>query len=166
MKLAISTLTILGLMVLANGSPAGDKTTDKEFIVKVASGNNAEIEIGKLADSRAGSTAVKDYANMIVKDHQAAQQKLGELIKKRKIGVATGLEPDVRDEINRLSKMKGTEFDRAFLDHMIKDHKNDIKMFENQAKNGQEADVREFANSLLPDLRKHLQRAEELAKAK
>jgi len=62
--------------------------------------------------------------------------------------------------------LEGSEFDRAFLDHMIREHKTAISVFENQAKNGREADIRDYAKELLPDLRKHLKKAEELAKAK
>jgi putative membrane protein len=160
-------LAVLAVCVWPLATPAGQKSArplDKDFLVKVASCNNAEIEISKLADSRANSAPVREFAAMLLKDHKAAYDKLGDLAKERKLGIAAGLEKETRDEIKRLSKLEGAEFDRAFLQHTIREHKKAISIFENQAKKGQEADIREYAKELLPDLRKHLSKAEELAK--
>jgi putative membrane protein len=142
-----------------------DRPLDKDFLVKVATCNNAEIEVSKLAAKRSGSADVKEFATMLGKDHKAAYDKLGDLIKNRKVGVAAGLEKSTRDEIKKLSKLEGNDFDRAFLDHMIREHKKAIAIFENQAKNGQEPDIRDYAKDLLPDLRKHLKKAETLAQS-
>jgi putative membrane protein len=160
-------LAALLVYVLIGGSQAGEKTArplDKDFLIKVASAHNAEIEISKLADKHAGSADVKDFANMLVKEHKSAYDQMGELLKNRKIGVVAGLEKETRDELKRLGKLEGAEFDREYLNCMIREHKTAIGIFENQAKNGQEADIRGYAQEMLPDLRKHLKKAEELAK--
>jgi len=157
-------LIVGGLTANTYGGDKSDQPLDKDFIVKVASCNNAEVEITKLADKRSSSTDVKDFAAEVQKDHKAAQQKLAELLKSRKFGVATGLEKETREEIKRLSAMEGKEFDRAFVQHMITEHKKAISTFENQVKNGKESDVSDYAKEMLPGLRKHLTKAEDLAK--
>jgi putative membrane protein len=167
MKLLGNLMAVLLGCGLTIATRAGEKTDgplDKDFLVKAAVANNAEIEVSKLAESRANSTQVKEFAAMLKKEHKAAYDKLGDLFKNRKIGVAAGLEIETRDEIKRLSKLQGNEFDRAFLQHMIRDHKRAISLFENQAKNGQDRDIRTYAKELLPDLRNHLTMAEEVAK--
>jgi putative membrane protein len=150
--------------IVSAGAHGGDKPLDKDFLVKAATCNHAEIEVTKLADRRSNSSDVKDLALVIQKEHKAAYEKLGELLKTRKVGVVAGLEKDARAEIKRLGALEGAEFDREFLLHMIREHKTAISIFENQAKNGQEADIRDYAKDHLPDLRKHLKKAEELAK--
>lgn len=167
MKLQGNLIAFTVVVVLASDTGAGEKNLplDKEFLVKVATCNNAEIEIGKLADRRSNSANVKEFATTLVKDHKAAYNKLGDLIKNRKVGVAAGLEKETRDEIKRLSKLEGSEFDRAFLDHMIREHKKAISIFENQVKNGEEADIRDYAKEMLPHLRQHLKKAESLKTA-
>jgi len=166
MALLRNLAAIVAIAGLTVGLRAGDNLLplDKDFLVKVASCNNAEIEIAKVAEKRASAPAVRDFATTIVKDHQTAFSKLGDLMKNRKVGVVAGLEKATRDEIARLKNLEGAAFDREFLDHMIKEHKKAIRMFEHQAKSGQEADVRDYAKGLLPDLQKHLKRAEELAR--
>ena len=101
---------------------------------------------------------------MVVKDHKAVGDQLAELLKGRKLAIAAGFDKETKDEVSRLSKLEGNEFDRAFLHCMVKGHKEAIGIFENQAKNGQEEDIRAYAKESLPDLRKHLAKAQALAK--
>jgi putative membrane protein len=101
---------------------------------------------------------------MLIKDHKAAYDQLGTILKNRKLGVVTGLEKETRDELKRLGGLEGAEFDRAYLQSMIKEHKHAIRIFENQVKNGKEQEIRSHAEGMLPDLRKHLSKAEELNK--
>ena len=152
--------------VLLTGASAGEKNLplDNDFLIKLASCHNAEIEISKLADKRSASSPVKDFASVLIKDHHAAYEKLGTLLKTRKLGVVTGLEKETRAELKRLGALEGNDFDRAYLQSTIKEHKNAISMFENQVKNGKEQDIRSHAQEMLPDLRKHLSKAEELNK--
>jgi putative membrane protein len=168
MKLFGSLLAMVVVSGLAAGIQAGEKKSemplDKDFLLKAATINNAEIQIGNMANKRAASSQVKGYASMLVKDHKAAGDKMVEVLKGRKLAIATGVDKETKEEISRLSKLEGNEFDRAFIHCMVKGHKEAIALFENQAKNGQEEDIRSFAKEILPDLRKHLSKANELAK--
>jgi putative membrane protein len=166
MKLIASSLVVL-LVVGWTSSQGGDKIglpLDSDFMIKAASCNNAEIQIAKLAGRRSDSAAVKEFAERIVTDHQHAFDKLAELFKNRKVGVTAGLEKSTKDELARLGELRGTEFDRAFLKHMVDEHKKAIAVFENQVKNGKDAAVTDHAKTMLPDLQKHLKRAEELVR--
>lgn len=165
MKQVSSFVAVAVLVAFVNGSQGGEKgPLDKEFVIKVASCNNAEIEISKLADSRSKTTEIREFAGKLVNDHKVAQDKLAELIKNRKFGVVAGLEKEAREDIKRLSKLEGNAFDQAFLEHMVVEHTKAISMFENQVKNGTDSEVRDYAKEMLPDLRKHLTKAQELSK--
>jgi len=166
MKLIASLMTVLVIGGLVAGQD-GVKTSqplDRDFLIKVATCNNAGIQISKLADNRSESTQVKDFATMVVKDHKHVGDKLADLLKGRKLAIAAGFDKETTDEVNRLSKLEGKEFDRAFLQTMVKGHKESIAMLENQVKNGKEEDIRAYAKEVLPHLRTHLTKAEELAK--
>jgi putative membrane protein len=161
----VAAVVVSSFMGAAGGGDKTERPLDKDFLIKAATANHAEIQFGKLADKRAGSTQVKDYAAMLVKEHQSAYEQLAKLLQNRKIGVVAGLEKETRDEISRLGKLEGVAFDRAFLQCMIKEHNDAIAIFEYQAKNGREGDIRSYANDLLPSLRSHLKQAKELAKS-
>ena len=157
-------VVILVLGAGTRGAEKGERPLDKDFLIKMASCNHAEAEISKLADKRAESKAVKDFATKLVRDHKETLKRIAQLLDTRKIGVVAGLNKEMRDEVNRLSKLEGGDFDRAYLQCMIKEHKNAIAIVEHQAKDGQDVDVRAYAEGALPVLRKHLDKAKELAK--
>src|SRR5262249_54256725 len=138
--------------------------TDDNFLIKISSCSNAVIENAKLADKRAGSAAVKEFAAALASDHQKCQDRLANVVKNRKIAIVTGLEQDKRAEHDRLSKLSGADFDREFLAWVIKTHKDGVAMFDNQVEKGQNAEIRSFAKENVATLRDHLKRAEELAK--
>src|SRR5438128_1335035 len=82
----------------AGGNTTGKKDNralDNDFLIKVATSSQAEIDYGKLADSRA-SADVKDFADTLVKDHRALYDQMAELLKTRKVGVIAGTEKEVK----------------------------------------------------------------------
>jgi len=162
--------TLLSIAIFgcwASGARGDDpaRPLDDNFLIKAAATDNAEIETSKLADRRSGSQQVKDFAAQAIKDHQKSSDRLAKVIKNRKVAIVSGLEKENRDEIDRLSKLQGAEFDREYLHWMVRTHTDAISVFENQIKNGKDAEIRSFADETLPTLREHLKRAEELAKA-
>ena len=63
--------------------------------------------------------------------------------------------------ISHLQELKGTEFDTAYMKHMVKDHKEDIAEFQKEAENGDDADIKNFASKTLPTLQEHLRMAQD-----
>ena len=140
-----------------------DLPIDKEFLVKAASAGHREVQLSRLADSNSKNQQVKQFAQMIVKDHTAANEKISTLLKPYKTAVVVGFDKEMREESTRLSKLENQDFDRAFAKVMVDDHNKAVKLFEHQAKSGKDQDAVSFAKETLPTLRKHLQRAQELA---
>ena len=137
---------------------------ERQFMMKAAQGGMLEVEASKLAMERASSQQVKDYAKMLHDDHTAANKKLMELAQQKGVDLPKELDAKHKQDLSRLQKLQGAEFDRAYLEHMgMKDHRKDIQDFEKQAKSAKDAQVKSFAEQTLPTLRKHLTQAQQLA---
>lgn len=136
---------------------------DNEFLIKAATCNHAAITIGKMAENRA-SAQVKSFATHMVQEHQECYQKVADLLKTRKVGVLAGTEPDTKAAMKRLEDLKGTDFDREYLKWVIQEHRAGVPMLEHQVKAGKDGDINAFAKEGLVAIRKHLAKAEELAK--
>ena len=136
---------------------------DNDFLIKAATCNHAAIAIGKMAQTQ-GSPDVKAFAVHLVKDHEASYEKVAALIKTRRVGVLAGTESETKTEIKRLGDLKGADFDREYLKWVIKEHEAGVPVLENQVKLGKADDIRAFAKESLETHRKHLLRAEKLAK--
>ena len=131
-------------------------TSDKKFTLEAASGGLTEVALGKLAIQKAVSAKVKDFGQMMVTDHSAANDKLMALAKSKNISLPATPNADDQKTIDELSTKSGADFDKAYVDDMVTDHKKDISKFEDASKNCKDADLKAFATNTLPTLQKHL----------
>jgi putative membrane protein len=125
---------------------------------EAAMGGNAEVEMGKLAQENASNPRVKNFGDMMVKDHSAANDDLKTVARKKNVTLPAdiGKHQQHKDD---LSKKKGADFDKAYMKMMVDDHKEDIDAFEKAANSSTDPDVKNFASEKLPILRKHLDSA-------
>jgi putative membrane protein len=135
---------------------------DKEFIMNAASGNMLEVKLGKVAEKQASSEKVKKFGQHMVTNHSKANQELTEIAQKENFNPPTEMDKKDQDTYDRLSKLKGHNFDREYMRDMVSDHKGDIAAFEKESKEGKNANVKQFAEKTIPTLKEHLHMAEEI----
>jgi|SRR5581483_3887011 len=133
---------------------------DSSFVTKAAEGGMAEVQMAELAKTKAQNQAVKDLANRIYTDHTTANNKLKSLVTKDNMTMPTALDAKAQAEYNKLQNLSGAEFDKEYVNHQIKDHKEDIVLFQHEADHGTNTDVKSWASENLPTLREHLRMAE------
>jgi putative membrane protein len=148
-----------------NAKPAagknGSKKMDDTFAKKAAAGGMAEVEMGKLAADKATNDDVKAFGKRMVDDHTKAGEQLKQVAKQENIQLPTELSAKDKAEKDRLSKLSGDAFDRAYINHMVMDHKKDVADFQKEANNGQDDAIKNFAQQTLPTLQDHLKQAED-----
>jgi putative membrane protein len=149
----------------AKAAVASLSKEDQEFVDKAAMGGVAEVELGKVAATKATHPEVKKFAERMVTDHGKANDELKQLAGNRNIPLPAGPDNATKKEMTELQKLSGTKFDHEYMEHMVKDHKKDIKEFEKEAKSGKDADLKKWASDKLPTLREHLAMAEAALKA-
>ncbi|WP_437732333.1 DUF4142 domain-containing protein [Sorangium sp. So ce1335] len=129
---------------------------DRKFVEEAALDGLLEVRLGQLAQQRAGSPDVKSFGQRMIDDHSAVNKKLAELAQRKGVLAPGELDQEHREEVDKLSKKTGAEFDRAYMSAMVDDHEDDIKAFEKASKEAKDADVKSFAAATLPKLREHL----------
>lgn len=132
---------------------------DADFAVEAASGGMMEVELGKLAQERATNQRIKDFGAMMVKDHSAAGDKLKSIASAKNITLPAEMGDKQKKDMEDLSKKSGKDFDKAYMDMMLDDHKKDVKKFEDAADKCKDPDLKTFASTTLPTLRMHLDSA-------
>lgn len=144
----------------ATAPDGGSVTSDQTFLKEAAEGGLAEVELGQLAVEKSSNEDVKRFAERMVEDHGKANEDLKQLAAQK--GVNLPSEPNAKQKANkeRLSKLSGDEFDKAYMSDMLKDHKTDIAAFEQESDTGKDSDIKKFAFQALPTLREHLKQAE------
>jgi len=135
----------------------------RKFVKEAAEGSATAIALGKLAEEKGSSDAVKQFGKRMVDDHSKATEELKRAAEMAKIAVPSETPNKVKKAQDKLAKLSGTEFDRAYARRMVSDHKEDVKAFERQARDGAVPPVKNFAEKTLPTLQEHLKLAEELS---
>ena len=138
---------------------------DKNFAREAATGGMAEVDLGRLAQQNAQHDDVKQFGARMVQDHSAANQKLETILAAKDMMVPRQLDEKHRKMVDRLSKMRGAEFDRAYMREMVEDHDKDVKKFRQEAEHGGDADLKAFAQQTLPVLEQHQKLAHDISKS-
>jgi putative membrane protein len=152
---------------MPDSSKTAKGTVDEKtssFMNDAAKGGMTEVEVSKLAKDRAMNPRVKNFAEMMVRDHSAANDELKTIARQKNVMLPTDL-GNKQDDVNDLSKKKGADFDKAYMKMMVKDHKDVVDQFEKCAQNGTDPDVKTFASQKLPTLRMHLDSAKAIEKS-
>jgi putative membrane protein len=141
-----------------NGPMEDSLKAGSDFLVKAASGGLMEVELGRMAEQKASNAEVKSFGSRMVKDHSQANEDLKALAAKKNITLPTAPGEDHQKHIADLKNLSGAEFDKQYVDMMVKDHQEDISLFEDATKDDKvDADVKAFAQKTLPVLKSHLQ---------
>jgi putative membrane protein len=148
----------------AGSIPASVSKDDAIFVVNTSNAGMTEIQAGQLAQQKGMAKDIKEYGSMMEKDHTAAADKLKAVAASKNIALPPAISPDMQKNIDDLQKKDGKDFDKAYISMMVDDHKKVINMFQDEVKNGSDADIKAFASSTLPTLQHHLAEAQKCEK--
>ena len=153
LALVFASLSFAGLAV-AEESPASKSASlsakDKTFMQKAAKGGTMEVAMGRLAEQNGKSDDVKSFGKRMVTDHSKANDELKSIAEKKGVKLP-GKEPSEK-----------WNSDKAYIDMMVKDHEKDLAEFQEEAKNGSDADVKKFAEDTAKVVQEHLDLAKKI----
>ncbi|HEY9005384.1 DUF4142 domain-containing protein [Ohtaekwangia sp.] len=138
-----------------------DLKADGDFAVEAADGGMLEVQLGKLAESKAIDPQVKAFGQSMVADHGKANEELKSLAQQKNITIPDSLSDKNRKKYDELSQKSGTEFDKAYVSMMVDDHEKDIDAFRKESEKGNDADLKAWATAKLPTLTHHLEMAKQ-----
>jgi putative membrane protein len=130
--------------------------TDTNFILAAAQGGMTEVKLGELATTNAMRDDVRNFGQMMVKDHTAINDDLKALAVQKGITLPDGLDAKHQAMVDKLTALSGSKFDDAYIAAMIKAHKKDAKAFKAEAAVTQDTDIKSFLDKSLPVVEAHL----------
>ena len=137
-------------------------SSDQDFVTKAAQGNSAEVELGKIVAAKTKDPNVKQFAQMMVKDHTTALNELQELAQTKNLNFNDDLPDDAKALQTKLSSDTGKRLDKDYMDNMVDDHQKDVQEFTDQSQKAKDPDVKQWASKTLPTLQKHLEKARQI----
>lgn len=139
-----------------------DKKDDSEFLVDIAEVNLAEIEIGKLAQTKSTNIEVKKFGKMLVDEHTKSASEVSALAKAKNFTLPTSLTEEGQEEYNKLNEKSGVDFDKKFADMMIDGHEKAIDKLKKASEDAKDEDVKVWASNNIAGLTAHLEHAKML----
>jgi len=146
------------------GVPSSElAATDKSFIHDAALGNLEAEELGRLAAEKASNPDVKSFAQKMADDHKQANDALKQVASSLQFEPPSKPSSRAKSEKARLEKLSGADFDREFLNVVVKQHEKDVSLFERESRRATApAGLKSFAGSTLKGLQDHIKMAQDL----
>jgi putative membrane protein len=149
-----------------DSKPTAAKTAsmDQKFVAKAAQGGMAEVDLGNVAKQNGSNEVVKQFGDRMVTDHSKANDELKSLAQQKSWTLPSQPKASDKSKQERLSKMTGASFDKAYMRDMVMDHQNDVKEFQKCASSCSDPDLKAWAAKTVPTLQDHLKMAQDGAK--
>lgn len=136
---------------------------ERAFIAEAAASGLAEIDASRMMATRSTDPGVKSYARQLEREHLSTNDQLKRIAEGKGIALPAIASKETKDLLDRLRGLPAAEGDRAFVREFgIETHNKAIQLFEKEAREGQDPQLRAFAEQTLPRLREHLTMAQQL----
>jgi putative membrane protein len=167
----VATVNEVGSIDDPMGNMAGDNgmtmtaLTAQDYATKAAESDQFEIQSSQLAANQAESADVKNFARMMIADHTKTTNELKTITASLQppVTIAPTLRPDMQSKLDQLKDVRGSEFDSLYMTQQVAGHEEALALHRDFAANGQEAQLKTFAQNTSAAVQKHLTEAQQLS---
>jgi putative membrane protein len=140
---------------------------DYDFVAQANLGAPFQVDSGRIAEKKAATADLRDYAHLMVVTHIPVVQALNTILQRKGMTAPpdTLLHGAYDAMLASLEAERGAAFDRDYVEGQVEYQKGNAALFRNEIGNGSDAALKQFARQTLPKIEDHLQRALKLAQA-
>lgn len=132
-QIACCTALVASIAAIPFRAVAADDN-DKKFLAHAAQSDVNEIALSKMALAKGTNPAVKLFAKTMVKEHTEMTESMKPFAQQWGLNPPVGPDQDAKDNLAKLAKLSGKDFDNEYMDIMKSDHTKCFDMFEDEAK--------------------------------
>ena len=135
-----------------------------DFVQKAAMSDMYEVEAGRIAAEKGQSDQVKKFGQHMVEAHTKTTKEVVSIVKSDniKVELPTKLDSKHQNLIDDLNETKPDDFDKVYAKQQVDGHEDAVDLFEKYAKNGDNGNLKQFAEKTLPTIKEHLEAAKKL----
>ena len=163
---AIAAAALLSVPALAQLKKSSDQkidNADAAAMKQLAQANLNEIDSGKAAASKAQNPEVKQFAQKMVTDHQQMYNELMSLAKQKGVALPQSGSLKEKAESKLTERASGADFDKKYMEEMVKDHQKDVQDTQNVAAKAKDPDFKRAVEKAHAKIQEHLQMAQSIA---
>jgi putative membrane protein len=164
LAVAAASAALLALQMSPAGAQEKAKLAkgDAQALSQMARADLAEIQAGKVAAEKASNPEVKKYGQHMVDEHSKM------LEEGKKLAESKGVKPPAapakkhQEALKKLQQASGGNFDRQYMQQMVKDHEEALKLVEKTAKDAKDPQLKAHAQKGAPHIKEHLAMARKI----
>lgn len=160
--------SLAAVSVFATASAQDKGPTDPQIAGIVVAANKIDVDAGEIAKSHSNNKEVQQFAQQMITDHTAVNKQAGALAKKLNLKPAESdtsksLKSAAKENEARLKKLKGAEFDKAYVDHEVDYHQQVLDAIDKVLiPNAKNAELKGLIQQVRPAIATHLEHARHL----
>ena len=154
-----------GTPVAVSTTPSQLSPVDYNFVAQANLGAPFQVDSGRLAEEKATTAAIREYAHLMVVTHIPVIDALNAILQHKGIAAPpnTLLHGAYDTMIASLKAERGTALDQDYVNGQVEYQRGNSALFQDEIQNGTDLDLKEFARQTPPKIQDHLQRALKLA---
>ena len=158
---ALSAATLAGADCDARGQLS---EPDFNFVKETLSNGMSQIDVGNLAKQKGITQVVRDFGDRMVNEHKKANEQLRDIASKKGATLLSDVSYGESSTAERLKKLSGPEFDKAYSSAIVSRHREDLKDLKTAVPTLKDPDLKAFAQQMIPALDEHLRAAQDMEK--
>jgi putative membrane protein len=163
----VALLALLPTAVLtARAQSTSASAADRDFVTTALRGGMAEVELGKLAAAKGASNDVKQFGQKMVADHTQMGENMKHVALQVGASQPSKMSPADMALETKLKALSGDAFDKAYIQAMVKDHEDDLGLFNKEISSGSSSVVTDAARDGAKIIQEHLDMIKQMAQAK
>ena len=162
MKFHLLSAALCTAVTLSFAHPALSAEKAQDFVNKAAQGGIFEVESSKIVQGKAKDQAINDFALKMITDHSAANAKLQSIAGEQKLQVPAETDANHKSDLETLKSTNGSA-DQSYVKMQQDAHADAVKLFHDYAADGDNADLKAFAQQTLPTLKMHQEMIQKVA---
>ena len=136
--------------------------SDRDFVRQAVGDDMMNVRLGHMAWKQASNEEVRNFGRHMANSHDQAEKDLVTIADRNKIDYPRDMDREESNTVEHLSTLKGAEFDRAFMRHVIDDHQKSLDMYQRTAKDSRNSELRDYAQQQTGIIREHLETARDI----
>ena len=149
------------------GTVAAGAWNDANIFAVLDEVNMSDSAHGALAATKGTSSAVRDYGKLMMRDHHTLRVQGEGLAKRLKITPTPPLNDNLPADAQQVADLlnstaKGKDFDKAYVDHEVENHKTVLEIATKAMNDAQSTELKNMIQKAAPTLQAHLDRAQSI----
>lgn len=169
--LLVKLVAVAGFLAAQNSFAEAQKPaalTDPQIAAIVVAANSVDAEAGKFAQGKTKNDEIKKFAKQMETDHNSVNKSAVELVTKLKVtpeenDTSKALKKGGEENLAKLKKLKGAEFDKAYVDNEVTYHQTVLDAIDKSLiPSAQNTELKALLEKVRPAIAAHLEHAKHI----